>query len=530
MGRWLLLLACFGHPVFSQQALQPARFEWDEKGQDNGHLVISLQQHGLAVVRDADQFKEGRKIFEVIALDTALQTTWQTELALASRMRWVGYEPLYPTVYLLFREGDTDDSDLHLLALDLRQQTIDRYNIKQEVSFRLSHFSVVSQHAVLGGYISREPSLLLFDLSSRQLKVVPGFFSTDHELLDVRVNQNNTFNVLSTSRSSRERKHLALRTFDEYGRQLLEDKMELDADKSIVAGITSALAGDDLLVAGTYAVGNNKVPAGFFFALADPFRNQAIAYFDFAQTDHFLDYMPPRRTAKIIAKAQRQRESGKAPDFKVATSVVKLEETNDGFLLHTEQYQSSSGLAPYPYQNSYYNPYFNPVYYGSPYGMFPYRTRYTSAPNASGNSTEEVRMLQGHVLAIDKRGKPGWGHSLPLKELRLPSLQQLTDFYHEHNKVFIAFKADKEIYLSGRVAYDKEYLRDTTQIKLKNPADVIRQESSDSGLRHWYGRNFFFWGYQSVKDQASGEPPRSVFYINKLCWPSRVLEDELINK
>jgi hypothetical protein len=80
----------------------------------------------------------------------------------------------------------------------------------------------------------------------------------------VRVNSNNTFNVVVADRTNKQKMKLVLKTFDAQGALLLEDAMEVNTKKMILSGISSTLRNDDLLIAGTWTLGNSKQASGVY--------------------------------------------------------------------------------------------------------------------------------------------------------------------------------------------------------------------------------------------------------------------------
>lgn len=354
------------------QINQEYRYEREHKTSANGWTIIPLRERGLAMVREVERYQDNQKIHELVILDTLLQEKASLDFPVANRMRLVGYD--YEGgdyVDLLFRNGENDAGDLLLIEFHIVLHEFIRHEIKQEFNFKLTHFSTVDRNAVLGGYVNREPAVLLFEKDAKQLKVVPGFFTSDTELLDLRVNRNKTFNTLAINRSSRAEKSMLLRTFDKTGTQLLEDIIPIDESKTVLSGLTSSLVRDELLIAGTYSIGNSRQAAGFFSVLADPFQEQPIHYYDFPQVRHFLDYVTSKRAEKIKAVSTRMREHGKDPDFRAYVSNVRLEERPEGFFLLAEVYNSTTSSTPYPYQSGY--PYYSA--YGGYYPMSPFSSQ-----------------------------------------------------------------------------------------------------------------------------------------------------------
>lgn len=501
------------------QINQVERFESEQKGSDNAWTIISMREKGLALVRDKEKFLDGQKIFMIKTLDTLLRESETVEVGAPYRMRLIGYEYTGDYLYILLRAGESDLAEVLLLEYNVDTHTVDRYEIKHEFNFRLTHFTVLDRHAIFGGYVSREPAVLIYDIFEKQLKVIPGFFTSDTELLDLRINANNTFNTLVTNRSVRQNKSLVLRTFDAKGVQLMEDEIPIDQNKTILSGLTSSLVRDELLIAGTYSVGNSKMASGFFSVLADPFKEQPIHYYDFAQLNHFLDYLNVKRADKIKASSRRFRERSRDPEFRANVSNVRLEERGTGFYLLAEAYNTVTATmnGPYPYSGG-YNGYYNP--YGGLYGYSPFSSRYYNSPYNFYNQPvrSDFSMLSTSVLAFNPDGKLDWDHSLKVDDERKPALEQAADFWCDRNKIVIATKTESDLVVKARFK-NNESASDTIKVLMKKPTDIVRDETEDEGgVRHWFGNKFYVWGYQTVKDPEMKfeDRTRSVFYIIKV--------------
>lgn len=493
------------------QVNQLVRYEREQKSSDNGWTIISLKEHGLALVRDQEKYQDGQRRFEVVVLDTVLAEAATIEVFVQPRMKMVGYDYSGGDFfYLLFRSGDTDLADLHLAEIRIDTHEVLRHDIKNEFNFKLTHFNVVDRNVILGGYVSREPAVMLIDIVHDQRKVIPGFFTADTELLDIRVNQNGTFNTLVTNRGSHAKKSLLLRTFDKTGTQLLEDDIEIDQEKNILTGLTSSLVRDELFIAGTYSVGNGRMAAGFFSVLVDPFKEQPLNYYDFASLDHFLDFVSPRRAERIKSAAKRDREHGRPPEYRSSVASVRVDENASGFFLLAEAYTSSSNSGPYPYQ-----PY-------APYGMYgysPYSSRFYNSPynfNPQQMSVS-VNIISSSVVAFGSDGRLEWDHSLKLKDMQRQALEQSSDFWSDANKIVISNKKESELFIKTRLK-NEEVGGDTLHVLQRNPNDIVRDETEeDGGVRHWFNNKLYIWGYQTVRDPEGSyeDRTRSVFYLIK---------------
>jgi hypothetical protein len=162
------------------QAKQTARFEIEQKGSDTEYIVISLKEAGLLLIRDNEKYNEGKRVWELIRLDTTLQEVWREQLETESRVRLVGYEYRDNLSYILFRLGEHEASELVLYTIQILSKEIKQYSIKQEVSFRITHFNPLMQSITLGGYVRNEPAILIYDLNSEKTKLVTGLLHFRH--------------------------------------------------------------------------------------------------------------------------------------------------------------------------------------------------------------------------------------------------------------------------------------------------------------------------------------------------------------
>lgn len=494
------------------------RYEAELKNLDNGFTLVPMNKNGIALIRENNKFKESKRVWEVTLLNTALEVQWQTEFKLKPEFTLIGYDSSAQTVYLLFREGNNDANQFELVQVNSQDKTVNNYEIKQQFDFRITHFSIVGENAVLGGYVSREPALLLYETAQRNVKVIPGFFLKDNELLDVRINVNQTFNTLLVERNSFDKKHLVSKTFDQSGLLLLEDYIEIDKDKTILTGQSSSLLREDLIIIGTYSEGASTEALGYYTALVDPYTEQAIQYFPFATLDHLLDYMPKKRAEKIMEKANERIAAGKNPDYKAAVEPFRIVEYAKGFFLLSEMYDPASTVNSRPYWNDPYNPYRGGYGY-SRYGYNSYLNQYpySSYPYNTVPQNSSVKMIQTMLTFFDGKGQLKYDYALKFENIKLPALQQTSDFNVQGNLLSLAYKKESNLYvITGLLGEEVE--ADTVQVPTKNPNDLVRYESEDdTGIRYWYGDYFFVWGYQSIRNKGKSEedPLRHVFYISK---------------
>ncbi|HMG93845.1 MAG TPA: hypothetical protein VK589_27490 [Chryseolinea sp.] len=518
------ILTLFGIFLITSQAVaqisQPRRFETIHKASDDQYTIISLKEEGLALFHDLNKYKEGSKTWQLTLLDTALQERKKLEILVKDRHKMVGYEVTPGHLYFLFRTGETTKNDFELIDIDLNGSEPVRFTFKPDLDFKLTHFSKAGDNFTFGGYVNNEPTVVLFEAKDNRIRVIPGFFQKNTELVDLRTNQNRTFNTVLMDRGSRENRKLIFRTFDETGKQLLEDVVPIDDEKSLQTGLTSTLEREDLVLLGTWGERNSKQSIGFYFMTVDPFNEQKIKYIDFGQLQHYLDYLNAKRAERIKENSKADMAQGRIPNFTTYIMPYRLIEHKNGFLLHAEVYTPLSTMSPYYSNPYYYNPYFSPYGYptSSPF-YYPGMSR-MYRPYMYGNNIkniEEIKSNQSVLLSFDAHGKVAWDQSMQLDEMKMPGIEQVSDFILLDDKICFLYKKESDIKMKTVLLGDGSATELNEKIKLSDEADAIKTEREfDGGVRHWIGNSFYVWGYHSVRNNSKDDRVRDVFYVNKV--------------
>jgi hypothetical protein len=501
--------------VLPAQISQPQRYERRQKNSDDYFNVISLQKEGIALYRERDKFKNGNRIWEFIMLDTALNEKKSVELEIKERYKLTGYEVVPGNVYFLYRTGETTKNDFELIQVNVAGEEVSRHQIKPDLDFRITHFSKVGETFVFGGYVNNDPAIFIYDLNSKLIKVVPGFFQNDTELVDLRANVNNTFNTVLIDRGTRGERKLTFKTFDARGELLLEDIVPVEENKTLQTGLTSTLEREDLIVLGNWGEKNSKQSKGFFSLKIDPFGDQKIKYFDFGQLNHYLDYLNPKRAQKLKDESREDAEAGRIPGYTNYVMPYRVIETTDGFLLLAEVYTPNATVSPY-YTSPYY---YNPYYYGPPlgYGSF-YRSRaYQPYPYNNSLKDSDIKTNETVVLSFDPAGNIRWDFSMKLEQVEMPSVEQATDFNVINGKVYFMYRKDSMVKIKMVRIEDGTSEDLSENVKPLESSDEIRDDrDTEGGIRYWYGASFFVWGYETIKNTTKDDRTREVFYINKI--------------
>ncbi len=510
---------CILFSVFAQAQVQQAeRYEIVQRYSDEDFTIIPLKEDGLALFRKKSKYNDHNRIWELILLDSAVKEKKILELEVDNEGELMGYEHSHGFIHLLFIKNEFK-GDLEVISVDLTSYEQKRTKITTELKINLTHFNKCGDNFILGGEVEGEPAVFVFITSTNNFKIIPGFFKKRTELVDVRVNDNQTFNTVLINRENRDNNKIIFRTFDPWGKQLLEDVISMK-DRNLQTGISSSLTRDDLMILGTWGNPGVNQSTGFYAVPVNPFADQEIKFSYLGQLQHYLDHMRPKRAEKIKAKTKRALEHNSEVDFSNYIMPHKIIEHEKGFILLAETYIPSKDN-----YNSRGNPYaYNPYSYGaygSRYGYGPYYPGSgmynTNDARYYGNnmsSVQEIKTVQSQVILFNPAGEVLADYSIDLDDIKMPTQNQITDFYLDKNKLYFLFKKESDLIIKEIDLQDYKVSESTQKVKTKNSQDVIRSESKDGRVRHWYDKSFYMYGYQTIKEWEG--KTKDIFYINRV--------------
>lgn len=500
------------------QVTQPFRYEKELRFNDQEFLVIPMESGGMALVRETNTFKAGNRTREIILLDTTLSEKKTLLIDVDQRWNLLGYEYTPSALYLLY--GYTDNqvrSTFQLFAVE--NDSVRSWAIKPEINCVLTQFIRAGKNFILGGYLNNEPTILLFRTDNESLKILPGLFQKDTDLLDMQTNANDTFTVLLMERKSRNNRKLIIRIYDLEGVELFQGEVNMDERKAPQTCLVSTLKRDDMLIAGTWGVPHSRQSLGFFAVPVDPFEQQKPQLYALGQLNHYFDHLKEKKRRRIQEKTTALLKADRLPDYMENIRPIRLEETSKGFILLSEIFLPSTSASRdplfyfYPYYPwPYPGPPFSPMYYPPVFNRW-YNPFY---PINSPRNQDNIKITRSVVMAFDNQGNLLWDYSYQMDDILLTSVEQMSDFYISDNDLFILYKKKSELYLKKINLQNQEAEEKVIPIALNTANDELRQEKNhDEYVRYWYKNYFYVWGVQNIRNRSHPEDPiRQVFYIN----------------
>lgn len=500
------------------QVMQTQRYERVVKFNDEDFNVIQLKEDGIGLLQETNNYNQGKKIWNFIHIDTLLQEQSTITIDISTRETLIGFEHSSGEAHLLYSKNELK-GEMLIITINLNSGKTSENYVKTELNFNPTHFCKSKENFIFGGFVNLEPCVLIYNTTQNALKLVPGFFQKDTELIDLRANHNHTFNTIVAERGIGENKKVLLRTYDYNGVLLFENNTLIGDSISLQNGISSTLKRDDLLILGTCGRKNTRTSNGIYSVAINPFNEEKLKPIYFGELEHYLDYLKPKRAAAIKQKTKRALERNKIPEYSSYLTPYKIIEHNKGFLLLAESFSPSAntfqpittGYGYYPGNTSTYYPYAG---YYNPY----YNQRYSPASYGTNVLKEkDIKKIHSVAINFNDKGDPQWDFSFKFSSVQNDNLSQLSEVSLTEDSLFLFYKNESDIHVKSFNLINQNSKEHKIEIKGLYPFDEIRHDrNQNEGLTHWFGNTFYIWGYQEIRNKKREDRKRNVFYINKI--------------
>lgn len=510
----IILILCCESDLYSQ-VIQSHRFELEYKNRDDYVNVLPVSDQGVMIFRDTDDYNDG-DVWNVIALDTTLTEKWNIELSIDSKYVFKGYEVVDSKLYILFREGEFEKKDYHLMAISFDNGAIERYDIENEIGLELSHMSMLSTGLVLGGYINFSPALVLYTFGSKSFEVVPGYFKDKSTLVDLSDNQNSTLNAI-TLESNYEGNFLRLRTYSYDGDLFFEREVEFKEDVRILSAKSSGFIDGNVVIGGTYGLKKSSYASGFYLTVVKPAGQENIVkYHNFYDLEHFFDYMSPKRADRLQRKMENRSLRGKEVNFPSRINLSAVQNSEQGYIFLAEL--------------------FNPNYNNNSYNNFGHLSReeeirrrslasqnYARQPSRLQNvsDADSFEYKESIIFEVSKNGDLIWDNSMKIEDVELKELKQIVHVSALNNQVNMLYQREEDLIF--KIIQQGAVIEEgCAPVEVKLEYDKVLNTTNGVGeTSYWYESNFLVWGHQKIENKVRAvtdnlEKNRYVLYINKV--------------
>jgi len=482
----------------STYILQPNRIEFDMGWDDHVFHIIDGKDNGLMVAVETDNALDGGDLWAFHYLDTSLNVVWSKNFSIPVESAFTGYDYFDGRYYLLFNVSKYSNEDLLIYEIDAETTEYETYEVSTVFPILLTHFEVISTTVLLGGYTNFRPVMLTYDLIEQKPKVIPGFYDSNSELLDLIIDDEaQIFTVLITERQFNRKNSIRAKTFTASGDLIQENRVNPGDRSNLIDGTATTFYGGFQYVAGTYSKKASQYSRGLYLAKFINGRQQFIRFHEYADLNNFFGFMSKRREQRVKERIERKKERGKKPRFSYRLMVHDIIQRGDEYVMIAEAY--------YPSYNSYNR---------GPMSMTGAGSSFT--PGFTG-----YRYTHAVVVSFDKNGNIRWDNSFEIDDILTFSLQEFVQVSIYDEKIVLMYLEGNTI--RSKVVTGDEIFEGKTfnPVRLAYADDEIKSKNPGiEGLNKWYDNTLYAFGEQRIKNEsgAGGKVFRKIFYINKVSY------------
>ncbi|MEO5976578.1 MAG: hypothetical protein ABIS36_17150 [Chryseolinea sp.] len=480
----------------AQQVLQTNRFELASPKDETSYEVVPAHESGIYLYRRL--YGQGMDNIEMIKLDTAFKEQWKGYLQIDPKYILVSKKVVGNNIYFLLRYENFTKNDFVLFAVEHTEGNFLKYEIKNFIPFNPIEFQVTDKGALMGGYFNSVPVVLFYSFKSLHAKVLPGLMNESGELTQLKINSDETFDVLISARNFKGQQTIWIKNYDSEGDLQSNYALQPEDNKHLIFARSVKTANNMQLVAGVFGGKNSQYSRGLFMASIDPAGNQQLRYYNYGDLENFFKYMKAKREARVKERIERRKIKGKRVRF------------NYRFLVHE--------IVPYKNQYILLGEAFYPKYIttgsGAYSSFFTYGNRYPSV-SRDGRIFDGYYYTHAVVMGFNLKGDLMWDNSFEINDVKTFTLEQFVKLEVQGDKITLLYLFDNE--LRTKIIHNDQVLEGKTFEPLKTSAqnDVVRRESTNMNkLDYWYNDFFYAYGIQEISNAITGR--RRVFFINKI--------------
>ncbi|MFZ2906803.1 MAG: hypothetical protein WAZ98_11420 [Cyclobacteriaceae bacterium] len=454
--------------------------------------AIPATDAGILLFRQAES-RSGNAL-ELIHLDTLLHQQWRGSLPLDQRLTLEKKVVFKNTLFLIFRHSNFTSANFHLYRIDVKTGNYIKFIIHNVLPFIPTVFSVTSNGTLLGGYFNRVPVVLFFDFKTQKSKVLPGLFNEPGELNQLKINEDESFDILISAKNYQKQQTIWVKNYDPTGKLIRNVMLQPDGNHNLIFGRTIQMNNKDQIIAGVYGNRSGEYSNGLFIARLTADDLQQMHYYNFADLENFFNYLRPKKINRIKERIQRKKVKGKKIKFQYNLIVHELLADQNQFILLGEAfYKKYRTLESQSIMSSSYN---RPIIFDG--------YQYTHAV----------------LLGIDLNGKLLWDNSFEINDVRTFTLEQFVKIDVQNDKIVLLYLFDNK--LRSKIIQDNTVLegKSSNDIRLNSAEDLSSEDGTNiSRLEYWYGNHFMAYGVQDVVSNTfSLRKKKKVFFVNKISY------------
>jgi hypothetical protein len=485
--KWWLISAFVALPLFGGAQLhQNQRLEIPISSDYESYEVAAAKNYGLVLYRGVGNYWNQQ--FEIIHTDTAFHEMWRGLLPIDPGFAFVKQVSTHGNLYFLFYDQLFTDRSFRLYEIDLEHGTYSKYTIRNAIPFIPTTFEANINGALIGGYYNRTPLVLFFEFNTQKSKILPALFNEAGELTQIKINDDESFNVLISAKNYEKQQTLWLKNYDPTGGLIRNIMLNPEGNNNLIFGRTIQTKNNSQIITGVYGSKNSNYSRGLFVAKLTNDGVQQIKYYSYADLENFFKYMRVKREKRVKDRIERKKVHGRKIRFQYRFLVHELVPYKNQFIL--------LGEAFYP------------------------RYRHIEGTYGAGRGTyifDGYQYTHAVVLGIDANGGLLWDNSFEINDVRTFTLEQFVKMDARKDEIALLYLYDNKI--RTKVIQDSIVLEGKTFSKIlpSDSSQEVQGESSVSKLDYWYKDYFLAYGVQNL-GTSMGRGKKKVFFVSKVSY------------
>lgn len=495
----LITIAVMLYASAPAQIAQPERVEFivDE---NRNFEVASADEKGLFLFRNIDPASNATAIWEVIRLDTALNILWEKEITIEAGATLINKYYDHKDLHLLFANENTKDHNLLLLSVDGSTGSTSKQAIRNFIPLAFQEFKIINDVVLLGGYYNYRPVVILYNLKEKIPRVLPGIFDEKSQLIEIKINDPFTFDILLKGTTVEKNSTIIIYTFDTQANLIKKIALKTEKSKGLLFGRSEKLQDNSQLIAGVYGKRKSEFSRGVFVANINKYGEQKIRYYNYGDLKNFFSYMKAKREQRVLRRIERKKIRNKKIRFNYRLLVHELIRHDDQYILVGEA--------------------FYPKYRTDPTGGF-FGSGWTinRGIHHSNLIFDGYRYTHAVIIGFDHKGNLLWDNSFEINDVMSFDLEQFVHVSGTNGKLILLYVFDNTI--RSKIIRGNQVLegKEQNEIQVSHTADEAKG-TQIGGMEKWYGDVFYTYGIQELIKKVPTKAPvvRKVFFVNKLVY------------
>lgn len=503
-----LIITCLLCNLFSlddsfAQISQPNRIELpfiDNEKKD--YNIFSAGEEGLYITRKVN-FLNGQMLWELLKVNSDLELVWKKEYLLNASYNFLDHHFYDGKLYLLFSNFASADRNLELVIF-YPDGRAGRSIVKNYIPFNFFDFKVTEKSLLISGYFNYRPLVINYNFENRIPQVLPGLFNDKAQIIEIKVNEDKSFDVVLSGRTFDKKYTLFINTYDSDGNLIKNITLDTKKPRSLLFGRSQPLENDAQIVAGVYGRQNSEYSRGVFLGNINSFGEQKIQFYNYAELKNFFNYLRAGRERRVKNRIERRKIKNKRIKFNYRFLVHKLMTVGDQYILLGEafypKYKTITGA-----QSGFFNP----------------ATTVNRGLLSTSTVFDGYRYTHAVVMGFDNKGNLLWDNSFEINDVISFDLEQFVHATIKGDQVGLLYVFDNHI--RSKVIQGDEVIegKELIDIKLQFREDEIDKKGTViKGMHPWYDNVFYTYGTQKVTNNTPGgnQIEREVFFINKVVY------------